>query len=389
MLKRRKRNIRFGLIILLFIPLIGFIAWCMQETKPLSVLVIDKTVPNTNFQEHRTFMMILKNQNWTKPDGSFYKTDQDYFGFFPQQKPTVIVNDLEQYDTTTIAEMADTLQLLYLADTYGVYSNEWYENKSINERSKLVYGGSTVKEAFMVNKMQERNKLVLGEFNIFASPTGGLVRKKMQEAFGVSWTGWTGRYFENLSDDNNEDLPRWVINLYLKKHETTEWPFTRGGMVFVHENEDIVILDEKRGMAEEVWPIIYSLPTAEKKYKLPASMAYPFWFDIVKPMKGTEVLSQYQLFVSDTGAYELRKAGIPTTFPALVKNNKTYYMAGDFVDNNLPNGLWMYVRWMYEYYNFLPINTPGSIKTRKAFFRHYYYPFIKNVIEKEVLKTND
>ena len=87
MLKRRKRNIRFGLIILLFIPLIGFIAWCMQETKPLSVLVIDKTVPNTNFQEHRTFMMILKNQNWTKPDGSFYKTDQDYFGFFPQQKP--------------------------------------------------------------------------------------------------------------------------------------------------------------------------------------------------------------------------------------------------------------------------------------------------------------
>jgi hypothetical protein len=42
--------------------------------------------------------------------------------------------------------------------------------------------------------------------------------------------------------------------------------------------------------------------------------------------------------------------------------------------------------WIYEYYNFLPINTPGSIKTRKAFFRHYYYPFIKNVIEKEVIE---
>jgi hypothetical protein len=190
--------------------------------------------------------------------------------------------------------------------------------------------------------MQERDKLVLGEFNIFTSPTSGVVRKQMQEIFGVSWTGWTGRYFENLEKIDNEDLPKWIVNLYFKKYETTEWPFKRGGMVFVHENEDIVILDEKHDMTEESWPIIYSLPTAEKKYELPSSMAYPFWFDIVKPLKGSEVLSQYQLFVSDTGAYQLRLAGIPTSFPALIKHNKTYYMAGDFVDNNLPSGLWVY-----------------------------------------------
>lgn len=209
----------------------------------------------------------------------------------------------------------------------------------------------------------------------------------MEKSFGVKWTGWTGRYFENLGQIKNEDLPKWVVDLYLKKHNTTEWPFRRGGMVFVHENDDIVILDEKRDMAEEVWPIIYSMPTAEQNFELPVAMAYPFWFDIVKPLEGTEVLSQYQLFVSDTGAYQLRIAGIPTTFPALIRNSKTYYMAGDFVDNNLAHGFWVYVRWMYEYYNFLPINTRKGIRTRKAFFRHYYYPFIKNVIEKEVFRT--
>lgn len=386
MLRRKKRHVRIGLIILLLIPFLGFITWFLKDTQPLNVLVIDKTVPNDSFQEHRTFMMILKNQKWVKPTGDFYQLDVDYKGFFPQQKPTVLVNDLEHLDTTALAHMADTLEVLYLADTYGVYENEWYKNKRLNERSKLVYGGSTAKEAFLVGKMQAQNKLVLGEFNIFASPTNRIVRQQLQQQFGVSWTGWTGRYFETLDKDKDSDLPRWVVDLYFKKYQTTVWPFKRGGMVFVHENEDIVILDEKRGMADEVWPIIYSLPTAERDFELPPSMGYPFWFDIIKPLKGTEVLSQYQLFVSDTGAYELRLAGIPTTFPALVRHHKTYYMAGDFVDNNLPDGVWVYIRGMYEYYNFLPINTKGSLKTRKAFFRHYYYPFIKNVIEKEVLE---
>jgi hypothetical protein len=67
---------------MLFISLIGFIAWYVQDTKPLSVLVIDKTVPYKDFQEHRTFMMILKNQNWVKTNGEFYDLEKDYVGFF-------------------------------------------------------------------------------------------------------------------------------------------------------------------------------------------------------------------------------------------------------------------------------------------------------------------
>ena len=70
---------------LLFLCLLGacisWVFWLRTERKPVAVLLVDKTVPFTNYQEHRSFYMILKNMKWVKPNSEFYDYERDYLGF--------------------------------------------------------------------------------------------------------------------------------------------------------------------------------------------------------------------------------------------------------------------------------------------------------------------
>lgn len=95
----------------------------------------------------------------------------------------------------------------------------------------------------LLKAFKELDKPVLTEFNLIAAPTDGDVRTAFEQMWGLTWTGWTGRYFRTLNASESADLPVWLIEQY-KIQRGRDWPFTKSGIVFVHEDGRIVILEQ-------------------------------------------------------------------------------------------------------------------------------------------------
>lgn len=89
-----------------------------------------------------------------------------------------------------------SILILYIADTYGVYENDFNEKPS-TERSKLVYGGLSLVEVELIKKAGYKGRTVIAEFNSFSSPTNEAAREQIYDLLGLRWTGWISRYFDN------------------------------------------------------------------------------------------------------------------------------------------------------------------------------------------------
>lgn len=96
--------------------------WFLEDDKQLSIAVIDKTVPNETYREHKGIIWLLNHLKYSKKDKSPYSLVNDYYGFIPDDKQksykvSKLPNDYSNYD------------VIYIADTYGVYEQDlpWYE----------------------------------------------------------------------------------------------------------------------------------------------------------------------------------------------------------------------------------------------------------------------
>jgi hypothetical protein len=105
-------------VILLATPRWMRIGWEFSPKRKLHMLIVDKTVLNTNSFKHRSINWILDYEKYTKPDGSFYDINQDYFGFFPKEDEKYVINDFEKLDEPEVDSLG--YNLAYLVDTYGV-----------------------------------------------------------------------------------------------------------------------------------------------------------------------------------------------------------------------------------------------------------------------------
>lgn len=66
---------------------------------------------------------------WTE----FFRFDRDYYGFFPQSESSYQVREIEGLEKRP--------DLIYLADTYGVYEDDYLKQNPRGTRSELMYGG--------------------------------------------------------------------------------------------------------------------------------------------------------------------------------------------------------------------------------------------------------
>lgn len=211
------------ILLILLLPFILHGIWLLKPAVPLDLLLIDKTVSDQEKNEHASFTWLMNNIKVTKTVNKTLYTLDDYYGFFPQDSEKFTISDFEKLDTNELSNLSEKNQAIYITDSYGVYSNEWYQHQQISERSNLIYGGLTDKELYVIEQMKKQQKLILAEFNCIGSPTSKNIRKKFEELFRVHWTGWVGRYFDNL-DPENTDIPRWLISNYKKQHQG-KWPF--------------------------------------------------------------------------------------------------------------------------------------------------------------------
>ncbi|KAB7666899.1 hypothetical protein [Bacillus sp. B1-b2] len=360
------KTVGFFVLILLFVGLLSspFWLWQLKSANELNILIMDKTVPDDTYREHSGLVWLLNNQKYLKPNGEPYYKQSDYKGF----KPT---GDGE-YKISELPESLDKYDVIYMTDQYGVYEEEFYGSNTLGERSNQIYGGLQVEDVEKVENalFQSKNKTLIAEFNTFASPTSDEAREKITNLLNVSWSGWIGRYFPDLE---GEEVPVWVKENYEETFQE-KWSFTGSGLVFINKDDHVFVLSGKELDGEEV----RFATTTQGKESLNQSIKseYGYWFDIVSANDEQDILANYTLPVSDKGKKVLDGYGLPSTFPAIIKNANeqysSYYFAGDYADEaEVPS--------IYE--------TVGLdvwkkfITYRNSFYWNTYVPIMKSILK--------
>lgn len=374
-------NVLGTILLLLFLmPLWLFLIWNFFPKKKMVLAVVDKTVLTKVGQEHVSLNWVLLQEKYSKTKKDLYNRSQDYFGFFPEENKNFELKGLERFSTQQLDRLSDDADLAYFTDTYGIYRNEWYAKGDEKERSGIIYGGMSEQDIEFLGMMKNKHKLILSEFNCLGSPTPKLVSSKFQELFGIGWTGWIGRYFDSFDTTINKELPKWVVRNY-KAQNQGKWPFTKGGIVFVHSDDRIVILEKDNDLLEE-FPEIQANEEGQKKYKLPESFYYTFWFDIIESNNNiNHTIANFVINTNNHGTQLLAKNGIPASFPAisLHKNAdyKFFYFSADFSDNPIELNT-AYLKFVPYFRKFM-YNRRDPMD-RKATFWEIYQPMVTTVL---------
>ncbi|MCF7803144.1 MAG: hypothetical protein K9N46_12575 [Candidatus Marinimicrobia bacterium] len=372
--------------------------------KPLDLFILDKTVPTQERTEHRSFIQIVINNKYTDGAGNLYRPATDYYGFFPKKEGGYNIRDFRNTEEAALDSIARHASGTYFTDTYGIYNDDWHSIRHLIEAPSLVYGGLHQNDVTLLRKMKRHHKLIMMEFNTLSPPTSPTLRVQVERLFGIRWTGWTGRYFESLDTLANAEIPEWLITNYMAQHNG-EWPFSQSGIVFVHGDGRLGILEHRTHLNTPV-PVIETAAEYREEYDVSGSVPYPFWFDIVTTDSRNKVISEYRLDLTALGKQVMQTNQLPEAFPAVIAHAPRsmwrqyfprfsiwgysptiahfpgdytyYYFAGDFADNPVEPFL-SRLYGIQRFRKFLYSSTNAS--DRRRFFWEYYYPLINTVLE--------
>ncbi len=345
------------------------IGWRFIEEKPLNVTILDNTVPDKTFREHRGLIWLLNNQKYIKEDNSQYKMETDYFGFFPKEN--------KEYDIKLLPKNIENSDMIYIADTYGVYEEEYYNIIREGNRTRKIYGGMTERDVQIIKKqIYENGTPLVVEFNAFGTPTTTKVQNEMEDILEVEWTGWIGRYFPDLIEEG--EVPAWAVKNYEAQYNK-EWEFEGSGFVFVDKNDYTIVLQEGIESGQNACQLSFTEAGSEK-FDMNETIYYNYWFDIVEPRKDVLVAAEFHLDMKEEGEKRLSEAGIPTDFPAiLVNKNKvytSYYFSGDFCDvERIPVS--------FKLFNYDKVKKAilrNSKTSAETFFWEIYVPVMKVIL---------
>ncbi|MCA1065117.1 hypothetical protein QTG56_08635 [Rossellomorea sp. AcN35-11] len=329
MTKLKSYSFFFFIISIVLIVSAPFWLWQIKKEQKLDLLIIDKTVPDTTYREHKGLMWLLNQQKYVQTSGDPYDLKEDYIGFVPKKDQT--------FDIRNIPSSTDRYDAVYIADTYGVYEEEFHNQNVSGKRSSKLYGGLTDQDIDTLKDMAMNDgKTLIAEFNSMAQPTEAETRKKFYSLFNLEWSGWIGRYFPDL---NSGEVPQWVRDNYEKQYETP-YQFTGKGYVLVDEQDQLVILDEDD--IGEKGVVFSTTKPGEDLFGEAINVPYSYWFDIVEAINPDEVLAKYTLSLTKSGKDTLKALNLPVTFPAVIhganRQYDTYYFSGDYADHpDVPN----------------------------------------------------
>jgi len=322
------------LILVFALPFIKFIRWSFQEQKPIDVVILDKTVPTLERLNHKSLTWILNNSRFVKKENkNSYSYKKDYYGFAPTRPLKDRGNTKKEYHVSEMLELPERVDAVYFADTYGVFFNDWYVGVNKSRRSRKIYGGLNNTDYLLVNEMKNRNKLIILEYNTLDYPTPAFESYRTQEKLGITFTGWSGKYFSTL-DTTAKNFPVWMTSMYRKEYKNP-WTFTKPGIVLLSE-KSIIVLEEGTHLTDALPYIVTDEENCEK-FGVPSSVAFDKWFDIIDPMQGN-VISKFNLSTTAIGDTLLSGNMMSKSFPAVTQDSATrriYYFSGDFANNKV------------------------------------------------------
>ncbi|WP_100334015.1 hypothetical protein [Bacillus alkalisoli] len=359
-----------SIIIAVFI-LIGtpFLGWIIKPVTQLDVLIINKTVPDETYREHLGLTWFFNQQKIRKSNGQDYRLDKDYVGYVPKANNTY---EVRPYPNKDIQH-----DIIYIADGYGVYEADLLTGNEQGERSELIYGGMTAEDVdYIRNAVFQHGTTLIGEFNTFGSPTSHEVRESFYQLYNLEWTGWIGRFFDQLE---GLEVPVWAKENY-EQQFGEQWNFSGKGMVFVDESDRVIVLTEKDMLRKEV--LLQYTTQGIDTLGLTESAPYHYWFDIIVPQNEAEVLATFSLALTEEAESLLKENGIPTMFPSVVHHQnpayESYYFSGDFADQaDLPA--------LYQTVGFSTFKK-WRAKSRddlESFYWRIYSPLMSEIIKRQ------
>jgi hypothetical protein len=364
------RIIRIGRIgalvgLALAVAVAPHVAWWFAPARALGVVLVDKTVPFRNYREHAAIAWLLHALKIHQKTGGFLDPARDYLGFDPATKTG---RDLTPEDLAT----AD---VLVVADTYGAYTGDYTHpgEQAALERSPKIYGGLSVAEAFAIEAFAAKGGMVLAEFNTFASPTSAAARSRLEQLFGVRWTRWVARYWPDLQDAN--EVPRWVGATYERVYGAP-FDLTGAGLVFVHEDGDIVVLREKVDLDGDV--LTQDRTSTGAEFGFPERGQFWYWIDVLDAA-GSDVLYEHVVHTTAAGQAKLEGHGLRLRFPAVTRRGEAYYFAGDFVDNAMELGN-PERAWLLGYRQARATGGCGGGGRDESFFWGFYAPIVSRLL---------
>jgi hypothetical protein len=397
------------LLILLLLGTTPYFLWLLQPAYNLPGRIVDKTVPDHTYREHNALIWSLNHYKVRASEAqATWQKAEHYIGFYPAPEE-VFSPETPGKGVLLTAEDLVGQQWAYVTDTYGVYRQDVenakaYEQRQKNEDLPLknsdvqnplqspdysahIYGGAKASEADALEGFAAKGGHLIGEFNLFASPTEGGVRERLESLFGVKWSGWTGRFFIML--ENAEEVPVWARENYQRQYGKP-WTFTGEGWLFVHEDGRILVLEEEqvvdgklqpRDVPDQALKISLTQPEHPLLKGVYDQVPYTYWFDILTPQAGAQVLAEYVLTTHPEGAARLKAQGLPERFPFMVLSSAEplrIYLAGDASDRDQENALYQLKgRMQWERFG----RFKESKDSQEAFFWEFYLPWIGNVIE--------
>jgi hypothetical protein len=323
------------LAVIFVLPVINLIRWNFQEKKPIDIILVDKTVPTLERDHHKSFSWILLNGRFVKKEtNSCYSFITDYYGFSPKRPVKEKQWERNDYRLTDLISLAEKNDAVYFADTYGVFFNDWYEGINKSRKSRKLYGGLNNNDFLLIKEMKDRNKLIILEYNSFDYPTAQFESIRTQEKLGLTFSGWTGKYFNSL-DSTSKDFPIWMTSMYRKQFKKP-WTFTKPGIVILREKEILVL--EQGIHLKNAMPHIVTSASNSSKFGVAESVAFDRWFDIIDPLQNN-IVSKFQIETTALGDTLLGSNNLGNWFPAVVQDsvsNRIYYFSGDFATNKVP-----------------------------------------------------
>jgi hypothetical protein len=362
------------LVVVLALPAVNMIRWTFQKKVPMDIVIVDKTVPTLKREKHKSFVWILTNDRYVKKgNNNSYSYIKDYYGFSPTRPLREKGSKKNEYRLTDVIDLAQKNDAIYFTDTYGIFFNDWYMGINKSRKSRRIYGGLNNNDNLLIKEMKDRNKLIILEYNTFDYPTAQYESVRTQEKLGITFSGWTGKYFASL-DTTGENFPVWMTGMYRKQY-MKPWNFTKPGVVLLKEKELIVL--EEGVHLKNAMPHIHSDSIFAAKWGLPSSVAFDKWFDIIDPL-ASKVISKFKLETTSIGDTLLLGNNLSNEFPAVIQDavtQRTYYFSGDFANTDVP--VWTSrFKGVDKLKGILYSDKPDDIR---RFFWLYYKPLISGI----------
>lgn len=287
-------------------PAAGAIVWAQQPTRDLDVFVFDLSVGDESYVEHASLALVLEYLH--VPSGL-----DDYVGAAPGGLPHGVWP-------------SDPPDVAILVDTYGVYVNG--AGQVDDEGGYRVTPRLSVEEVGDLERWVDSGTMAMAEFNTAQWPTEYNATERLQALFSIDSLGWTGRTVADLATE----VPERVRDLH-----PGEWDYSGPGIILLGGpvgdhvlDPQVVVLTADMLTGDE--PVISGVLADDGRS---FSAAYPGWFELVDPIGGASVDARLELPVTPEGAGLLEDSGIPTSFPMIVRTDRTVYLAGDLSENHV------------------------------------------------------